>query len=174
MKTSELDRVDNVIRTAIPVKACDRFGLSCSFCRQNAPLPSPHEPDRSSEDWDGTKAKAREQTYSLIKFIKPNPQTKKDQIMALDDIDFSKLNLRQDDPKEEKTEVTDSLIPPPAKTETSEDKTKDTNREDLSVLEKRLQIEEEKYHLYDRIYIGQFSEEESDTNSDGMTYKYFD
>ena len=52
-KVLELDKVD--IKTPILTKACDRFGLSCSYCELGAPHPSPQELYWSNEDWDGTK-----------------------------------------------------------------------------------------------------------------------
>ena len=52
----------------MPTKACDRFSLSCSYCKQGAPHPLPQQSDWSSKDWDGTKAKAMEQTDTLIGF----------------------------------------------------------------------------------------------------------
>ena len=68
-----------------------------------------------------------------------------------------------------------SLIPPPPPaTETPGDMTGDTNREELSEVEKRLQKEEEKYYPYGRVYVGQLSKgEKSDTDSDCSTYNYF-
>ena len=36
----------------IPQKACEQFGPTCSFCRQQAPHPSLNQSDWSSEDWD--------------------------------------------------------------------------------------------------------------------------
>ena len=52
-------------------KACKSFGLSCLYCEQGALHPSPQDLDWSCEDWDGTKAKAREQSKSLIDFNDP-------------------------------------------------------------------------------------------------------
>ena len=92
-KVSELDKVD--IKTPIPTKACDRFGLLCSYCKQGAPHPSPQETDWSSEDWDGTKAKARQQNDSLIDFNEPRPQTNNNQTTDIDKIAFSKLQIGQ-------------------------------------------------------------------------------
>ena len=58
--------------------------------------------------------------------------------------------------------------------EASEEAIEDTNRNEQSEAEKRLQREEEKYELYDRIYVGQLSEkEETDMDTDGSTYTYF-
>ena len=59
-------------------------------------------------------------------------------------------------------------------TETPGEVTENTNREEQSEVEKRLQKEEEKYNLYERIYVGQLSKEaESDTDTDDLTYNYF-
>ena len=58
-------------------------------------------------------------------------------------------------------------------TEATEGVTEDTNREELLEAEKRFQREEEKYELYDRIYMGQVSEEESDMDTEGLTHTYF-
>ena len=67
-----------------------------------------------------------------------------------------------------------SLIPPPPVTETPGEVIEDTNREELLEVEKRFQQEEEKYDLYKRVYVGQLSEgEESNTDSDYLTYSYF-
>ena len=58
--------------------------------------------------------------------------------------------------------------------ETPREVTEDTNREELSEAEKRLQQEEEKYDLYKRVYVGQLSEkDQSDTDSDYLTCSYF-
>ena len=73
-KVSELDKIDTDIRVPIPTKACDRYGLSCSYCEQGALHPSPQESDWSSKDLDGTKAKAKEQTNSLMDYNTPRPQ----------------------------------------------------------------------------------------------------
>ena len=74
----------------------------------------------SSEDWESTKAKAMEQSKSLIDFNDLKPQTNKEQTMDIDEVAFSKLQIRQSDPKEELLEVMKSLIPLPSMTEASE------------------------------------------------------
>ena len=52
--------------------------------------------------------------------------------------------------------------------------TENANGEGLLEVEKRPQREEEKYKLYDRMYVSQLSnKEESDTDTDGLTYTYF-
>ena len=62
-KVSYLDKID--IKAPVLTKACDRFSLSCSYCKWGALHPSPQELDWSSEDWDSTKVKAGEQTNIL-------------------------------------------------------------------------------------------------------------
>ena len=61
-KVSDLDKIDTDIKAPVPIKTCDRFGLSCSYCKQGALDPSPQELDWSSKDWDGTKAKKKRLT----------------------------------------------------------------------------------------------------------------
>ena len=96
---SELDKVN--IKAPILTKACDRLGLSCSYCKQGALHPSAEESDWSSEDWDGTKAKTREQNDSLVDFNEPKPQTNIDQATDTDKVAFSKLHIGQSNPKKE-------------------------------------------------------------------------
>ena len=84
------------------------------------------------------------------------------------------MQIRHSDPKEELIEVTNPLISSPQKTETPEDITGNIDGEELSEAEKRLQQEEKKYNLYQRVHVGQLSEgEQSDTDSDNLTYSYF-
>ena len=110
-----------------------------------------------------------EQNDSLIDFDEPKLQTNIDQTTDIDKVAFSKLQSRQSNPNKELIDVTNSLIPPtlPA-TETPGDMTGNTNGEELSEVEKRLQKAEEKYNLYRRVYVGQLSKEkESDMDLDG-------
>ena len=79
MNTLELDKVD--IKAPIPERPCGSFSLSYPYCEQGALHPSPQELDWSSEDWDGTKAKARDQNKSLIDFSDSKPQIKTKQTM---------------------------------------------------------------------------------------------
>ena len=105
----------------------------------------------------------REQTGTLMDNNTPKPQTDIDKATDIDKVAFSKLQIRQGHPKDELIEVTDSLIPPPL-TETPGDMTGKNNSKELSEAERKLQQEEEKYDLYQQIYIGKLSEEEeSDT-----------
>ena len=108
-KVTDLNKIDIVAPT--PRKACDSFGLSCSYCKQGAPHPLPQDLDWSSKDLDSTKAKAREQSKSLIDFNDPKPQTNMEQTTDIDKLAFSKLQIRQSDLMEEPLEVMTPLIP---------------------------------------------------------------
>ena len=138
-KVLELDKVE--IKTPIPTKAYDGFGLSCSYCKQGAPHPLPQEFNWSSEDWDGIKAEVKEQTDSLIDLNEAKPLTNNDKIIDIDEVASSNLQIRQSDPKEELIEVMKSLTPPLPLTETPRDMTGKTNGEELSEAKKRLQKE---------------------------------
>ena len=171
-KVSDLNKTDIVV--PIPRKACDNFGLSCSYCKQGVLHPSPQEFDWPSKDRDGTKAKAREQNKSLIDFNDPKPQTNMEQTTDIDKVGFSKLQIGQDDLKEEPLVVARLLIPQPTVTEPLEQVIENTNGEGLLEVEKRLQREEEHHELYNRIYMGQLSDEEdSSTDTDDSHYTYF-
>ena len=111
--------------------------MSWSYCEQGAPHPSPQELDWSSKDWDGSKAKAREQTYTLIDFNEPKPQTDNDKTTDINNVAFSKLHNGQSNLREELIEVTDSLIPPPPKMKTPGEMTGNTDREELSEVERK-------------------------------------
>ena len=171
-KVSDINKID--IIAPILRKACNSYGLSCSYCKQGSPHPLPQDLGWSSEDWDITKAKAREQSKSLIDFNDTKPPTNMEQTMGIEEVVFSKLQIEQSNLREEPLEVMKSLIPPPPVTEAPEEVTEITKREDPLEAMKRLQGEGEKYELYDRIYVDQLSDkEESDTDTDGLTYTYF-
>ena len=63
--SSDMNKL-NIIQPT-PKRLCNRSLKDCTYCKYNAPHPSPTPSDWSSEDWDGDKAKAREQR-SLIDF----------------------------------------------------------------------------------------------------------
>ena len=171
-EVSDLNKIVMVAPT--PRKACNGFGLSCSYCKQGAPHPSPQDLDWSSEDWNSVKEKRREQNKSLIDFSDPKPKMDIVQTMDIDKVPVSKLQIGQDDQKEEPWEVMESLIPPPSMTETSDNTAENTNGEELAEAERKLQREEEKYKMYNRMYVDQLSDEEdSDMNTDDTSYTYF-
>ena len=154
-------------------KACECFGPTCSYCRQDAMHPSPIHSDWSSKDWDGNKAKAREQK-SLIDFKTPKQKMDMKKITDRDEVPFYKLNLRHNVQKEgEPLEVTESLVPLPSDSAKAEDTAKD-EEEGLIEAEVKLQREEEKFKMYDKIYVGLLSKEEtSDMETDESMYSYF-
>ena len=137
MKVSDLNKINVVAPT--PRKMCNSFGLSCLYCKQGALHPLPQDLDWSSEDWDGDKAKKREQSKSLIDFSDPKPKVEMEQTMDIDEVPFSKPQIGQDDQKEEPLEVTESLVQPPSTTEISDDTAENTNGEELTETENRLQ-----------------------------------
>ena len=171
-KVSDLNNINMVTPTLR--KACDSFSLSCTYCKQGALHPLPQNLDWSSNDWDGVKAKNREQGKSLIDLSDPKPKMDKEQTTDVDEVPFSKLQIGQDNQKAEPLEVMESLVPPPTTTEASGNTIEDTNGEELMEAERRLQGEEEKYEMYNRIYVGQLSDEEdSDMGTDDTSYIYF-
>ena len=58
-----MNKLDIIQPTA--KRLCTRYLKGCTYCKYNAPHPSPAQSDWSSEDWDGDTEKAREQR-SLI------------------------------------------------------------------------------------------------------------
>ena len=169
---SDLNKINMVAPTLR--KACNGFSPSCLHCKQGTLHPLPQDLDWSSEDWDRVKARIRQQTKSLIDFSDPKPKTDAEQTMDIDEVPFSKLQIGQDAQKKEPLEVTESLVPPPSMTEASDDTVEKTNGEEVMEAERKLQREEEKYKMYDKIYMGKLSDEEdSDTDTKDMSYTYF-
>ena len=173
MQVSDLIKINIVAPTLR--KACNGFSPSCLYCKWGAQHPSPQDLDWSSIDWDRVKAKTREQSKSLIDFSDPKPKIDTEQTADIDKVPFSKLQIGQDDQKEESLKVMESLIPPlPPTTEMSDDTAENINGEELTEAERKLQREEENYEMYDRIYVGQFNDEEdSNTDNNDISYTYF-
>ena len=98
-----------------------------------------------------------------------------EQTMDIDEVPFHKLNLGQDDLKErEPLEVTQSLVQLPSDPMDVGATTKDETKEGQMDIGSGLQKEMEKFMMYDRIYIGQLSKEEtSDTDTVDLAYTYF-
>ena len=72
-KVSDLNKIH--VLAPFLRKACNGFGPSCSYCKQDALHPLPQNSAWLSKDWDGMKAKAKEQSKSLIDFKDPKPKT---------------------------------------------------------------------------------------------------
>ena len=109
-KPIDMNKID--ILQPTPKRPCKCSDNSCTYCKYEVPHPSPEPLDWSSEDWDGEKAKAREQK-SLIDFMPPKPDTNqqtmdvrvdKKETVTTDDIPFQKLITYSDNPDEETPE----------------------------------------------------------------------
>ena len=70
MNPTDMNKIDMV--QTVPKRTCKHFEPTCSYCKHEAPHPSPVHSDWSSEDWDSAKAKAKEQKF-LIDFKPPEP-----------------------------------------------------------------------------------------------------
>ena len=113
MMMTNVDTIDIDKKASLSVKGCDRYGLSCSNCKQGAPHPLPQESDWSDKDRDGTKSKAGKEPGELTYYqigICPNPNLSPIQKAEEDKLDIDKLHIAQDSPKEEQIKVTDLLI----------------------------------------------------------------
>ena len=141
-KMTDINRIDIV--KPIPRNARKGLSLSCSYCKQDFPHPSPVNSDWSCKDWDGDKAKAKEQNKSWIDFEAPNQKTDRQKVTDTNQVPFSKPQTGQDDCKEEPFEVMESLVLLPPTSATSEDTTENTD-EGLTDVEEKLQREEEKF-----------------------------
>ena len=111
--SSDMKKLNKIQPTA--KRLCTRSLKDCIYCKYNAQHPSPAPSDWSSGDWDGDKAKAREQR-SLIDFklfdnqiqdiIQDTLQDKQEKglINGLEN-----LTLEQD---KTTSNMTDTLVPP--------------------------------------------------------------
>ena len=168
---TDMNKIDIIKPT--PSKACEHYGLSCSYCKQDTPHPSPVNSDWSSKDWDGDKAKAKEENKSMIDFEAPNQKTDTEEITDIVEIPFSKLQIGQDGNKEELLQVMESLVLPPSTLATLEYTIEYTDK-GLTEVEVKLQREEEKFEMYYRICDGPLSDEEdSDMETEKSTCMYF-
>ena len=121
----------------------------------------------------GTVTKSRLGKKSLIDFETPKQKMDTEEVTDIDEVPFHKLNLGQDEQKEgDPLEVTESLVSPPLDSANAGGIIKDDKG--LSKMEMRLQKEEEKFEMYDKINADLLSQEEtSDMETDESTYSYF-
>ena len=100
-------------------------------------------------------------------------ETDTGKVTDIDEILSHKLNTGQDEQKEEPLKVTELLVLPPSALTTVEDTNAGTN-EGLMEVEVKLQGEQEKFEMYNRIYVGLLSkQEDSNTKTDKLMYTYF-
>ena len=113
-------------------------------------------------DWTEGHTNTQKQTREnnlLSDWDLPKPQPNPNSKLEVDKINMEKLSLEHDNPQEEQIQITDSLIPPP-----KTDEIEKTTIEEKTDARTRYQQEEEKYKLQQKVYIGQLSDEESDTS----------
>ena len=95
---NSMNKVDIIQPT--PKGACECNDGSHTYCKYKAPHPSPVPLDWSSEDWDGEKAKAREQKL-LVDFAPPkqaiNPPVTE---VTTDDITFLEIDYKDRQPRQ--------------------------------------------------------------------------
>ena len=65
------------ISTPSPTKTFKRWGLSCPFCAQSTPNPSPVDSDWSKEDWDGEIEKRKEKQRKEEEMMQRQDEEKK-------------------------------------------------------------------------------------------------
>ena len=100
----------NIIKP-IPQKACEQFGATCSFCRQQMPHPLLSQSDWSSEDWDGDKAETREQS-PFFGFDTPTTKAEDSTSDLVGSLPFQGLKIQTDKTDEKAPEVSTTPIPP--------------------------------------------------------------
>ena len=121
----------------IPKKACERFGLPCPFCKQQAPHPLPPHSEWSSKDWDGERAKAKE-CNSFVRFDTPRPMMDNPTHDSVDLIPFQGLTIWMDTPDKKAPESAVTIYP--LLTKETEGK---TQKEDLPKLEPIMEEEKQ-------------------------------
>ena len=90
----DMNKIDIV--QPVPKRACEHFGAICSYCKYEAPHPSPVPSHWSSEDWDGEKAKVREQK-SLIDFDPPKSDSRQTMVLeTANDLPIQNLSIHED------------------------------------------------------------------------------
>ena len=103
----------------------------------------------------------------------PKAPTDKKQTTDLDEIDFSNLQVSQDNQKELLMDVTDTLVLPLMTDVTQHTEEKEEGYK-LMEVERRLQEEEKDYELHKRIYIGQLGDEDkTGTELDYLGYTFW-
>ena len=157
MDTTDTDKM----KASLSVNVGKWFEPSCQFCKQSLLHPSLQGSDWSNEDWTGGHTKAHRANRLLDWDLPPN-QSNPNSKLEVDKINMDKLTLDYDNPQEEQIQVTNSLIPPPA----LDKQEKITTQEMPDVGTNSYQQEEEEYEPQWKIYVGQFSNEDSNTSSD--------
>ena len=83
----------------------------CSFCRQQVSHPLPNHSDWSSKDWDGKKAKAKEQNpFFKSDTLKTKAENSTSDLV--DSLPFQGLQIQPDKMDKKALEVSTTPIPP--------------------------------------------------------------
>ena len=162
----------NIIQP-VPKRACEHSVDTCTYCKYKAPHPSPIPSDWSSEDWDGEKAKAREQRLLTdLDLPKLDPRQMTDSEI-LNELLIQNLTILEDRKEEKLPEITDTLlvtaVTPKMEEMDLENIMEEKDAEGLTDQEQKLQKDKEEY----TIYIAGISEEEeteTETESDKSPY----
>ena len=86
---------------------------TCTYCKYKAPCPSPIPSEWLSEDWDGEKAKKREQRLLIDLNFQNSDQKQMMDLDILKELSIQNVDTQEDGREEQKTlEVTDSLVLP--------------------------------------------------------------
>ena len=91
----------NIIQP-VPMRACDHSVETCTYCKYKAAHPTPIPSGWASEDWDGEKAKMREQRSLIdLNFPKPDQRQMGDSDI-LRELWIQNLNIQEDEEKRRK------------------------------------------------------------------------
>ena len=196
--TQDWDTTDfNTINTVKPTprRLCTRTSKGCTYCTFDAPHPSIAPSDWSSEDWDGNKAKGREQRPHLdFKLLEQQIQkTLQDTTQdvpqdmthnaVVDKQETDVIDGIQDlttEPKQDTQNSTDIQAPPldmpeaKCKEEDRRDDPTTTPTYEMTDQEIWLQHEEEKYGIYMSTFSkkGDNSDLDSEMDSDSNATAY--
>ena len=159
MDMTDLDKM----KVPLSVKVCNRFGLMCQFCKQSVQHPSPQESDWTNIRLGETQKPVGE-TNLLSDWNLPSPQyNPASKPEGIEKINKDKLSLDPNNPQEEPLQVTSSLIPPSTTDEEEKmDVGADNDQQDGKECEE-----------CQKIYVGQLSNEESDSSSDYSGFSYY-
>ena len=146
-----------------------RLCTGCMYCKYDTPHPSPVPSDWSSKDWDGDKARNREQKSLIDTLLDKETQDRtqdKQKTHLISNLEHLTLEKDKTTPN-----MTDTLIPP---LETSEEKQETEGTEvnndvmsySMTGQELKLQHKEEKYGIYMNTFGYEGDESDMDMNTD--------
>ena len=190
--SSNWNKLDMIQLT--PKRFCNRSPKDCTYCAYSAPHPSPAPSDWSSEDWNGDKAKVREQR-SLINFKLADAQVQdttqettidrqeKDLVNGIDNLMLDADKTTPTDTLAPKLDMSDTLIPQPDMTEKKHE-VEGMKDENVTLMyyitnqEQKLQYEEKKFNIYMSTFAYEGDDSDlnldMDSDSNAMAYPYLE